>query len=67
MEKISGDISLIRASELSKKIGLSTTTIWRLEKAGKFPKRKKVGDHITVWSVAEVNKWISDVLSSNNT
>jgi prophage regulatory protein len=32
--------------------------IWRLEKAGQFPKRIKLGSHRVGWSERELYNWI---------
>lgn len=36
----------------------SPATIWRLTKAGKFPKPFKIGQNCTVWDAAEVEAYI---------
>lgn len=50
---------VIRKPELLATIGLSDPTIWRLEKAGKFPKRLKLGGNSTGWLLSEVLEWIA--------
>ena len=40
------------------KTGLSDTTLWRLEKEGKFPKRVKLTNKIVGWYEDEVDAWI---------
>lgn len=55
---------LIRQKELIKKVGLSASTIWRLEKKGTFPKRLKIGSYSVAWKEEDVQKWI-DQLGSN--
>jgi len=37
----------------------SRTTIWRLEKEGKFPKRRQIGNHAVGWIESEVLAWIA--------
>lgn len=39
--------------------GLSRTTIWRLERAGKFPERLRLSAHRVGWYQAEVAEWIA--------
>lgn len=36
----------------------SPATVWRLAKAGKFPKPFKLSPGITVWDAAEIDQWI---------
>lgn len=49
----------IRKPEVRKLVGLSDTTIWRLEKTGDFPKRKVISKKSVAWSLAEVNEWMT--------
>jgi len=49
---------IIRKPELLKIIPFSHVTIWRMEKAGKFPKRLQLGGNSTGWLLSEVNEWI---------
>jgi len=38
---------------------ISSSTIWRLVAAGKFPKPSlKVGERIVAWSTSDINLWI---------
>ena len=38
--------------------GLSRTTIWRLERDGRFPKRRMVSQRIIAWDETEIDEWI---------
>lgn len=49
---------LLRFPEVQEKVGLSRTTIWRLEQKGKFPARKKLGENSVGWLEEEVETWI---------
>lgn len=50
---------LIRLPEVQVKTGgLSRTTIWRLESAGCFPKRRIVSERIIAWDETEIDAWI---------
>ncbi len=40
-------------------VGISRTTIWRLERAGKFPRRRQVSTKAVRWFQAEIEDWIS--------
>ncbi len=48
----------IRKSEVSKLTGLSSTSIWRLSKAGNFPKSIKIGENAVRYSLNEILAWI---------
>ncbi|MEB3502612.1 AlpA family phage regulatory protein [Pasteurella multocida] len=59
MEKIiQSTDKFIRKSEVSKLTGLSSTSIWRLSKAGDFPKSIKIGENAVRYSLNEVVAWI---------
>lgn len=50
---------IIRKPELFSKLNLSDATIWRLEKAGKFPRRIKLGGNSVGWFNSEIEIWLS--------
>lgn len=49
---------IIRKPELRKIVGLSDTSIWRLEKSGEFPKRVQLGAGAVGWLLSEVMEWL---------
>jgi prophage regulatory protein len=58
------DTKVIRFSELQKKIGLSRSTIFRLERDGKFPKHIQLGPKSTGWLMHQVDEWILSRMNS---
>jgi len=48
---------VLRKPELMTRIGLSDASIYRMEKAGKFPKRIRLGGQSVGWFSDEVDKW----------
>lgn len=50
----------ITYKELRQKIGLGRSTIFELEKVGKFPKRRKFGLRNVRWIESEVDQWIQE-------
>ena len=52
------DMRIIRKPELMSKIGLSDATIYRMEKAGRFPKRMQLGGNSVGWVESEVVDWV---------
>ena len=48
---------IIRFDELSRMTGLSRSSIWRQEKRGTFPLRRRIGDNAVGWLLDEVNAW----------
>jgi len=51
---------IIRKPELLNMIGLSAPTIWRMEKAGTFPKRLRLGGNSCGWLSTEIDAWIEE-------
>ena len=52
---------IIRKNELLKMIGLSDATVWRMEKAGTFPKRLRLGGNSCGWFESEINGWMEQL------
>ena len=50
---------LVRKSEVLRLIPYSHTTLWRLERAGKFPQRVRLGVQAIAWYEDEVAEWIN--------
>ena len=48
----------MREAECESVSGLSRTTRWRLERAGKFPARRKIGESAVGWRRADIMKWV---------
>lgn len=49
---------LIRVDEVIELTGLSRTTLWRRERAGDFPARRRLGANSVAWSEREVLEWV---------
>jgi prophage regulatory protein len=50
---------LLLLNEVTARTRLSDTTLWRLEKVGRFPKRIKIGFKQVAWRAREIDAWIS--------
>lgn len=48
----------IRDPECGKLTGLSRTTRWRLEKQGKFPKKREISPNTRGHLASEIEEWI---------
>jgi prophage regulatory protein len=51
-------MKLLSQQRVSDITGLSRVTIWRYERAGRFPKRLKLGPNRVGWRSDEVQAWI---------
>ena len=57
---------ILRIAEIAttkSKTGLlpvSSTTVWRWVREGKFPKPFKLGESVTVWDAAEVERFVAE-------
>ncbi|MBU5637380.1 AlpA family phage regulatory protein [Geomonas sp. Red69] len=51
---------LIRRKQVLELIGLSHSTQWRLEKAGRFPARVRLGSGSVGWHLTEVEEWVRE-------
>jgi prophage regulatory protein len=49
---------VIRLPQLELMVGLSRSSIYRLEAAGEFPKRVKLTSRSVAWPRAAVEKWL---------
>ena len=49
---------LINEKQVLALIGLSRSTLWRLEQSGQFPSRRQVSTRAVRWNLAEVLEWI---------
>ena len=49
---------IIRKPELLRQVSVSDVTIWRMEKAGRFPKRIQIGGNSVGWLQSEVTHWL---------
>ncbi len=53
------ELKLLNQKQIVDLVGLSRTTIWRLERAGQFPRRLKVSRKAVRWIQAEIVDWIN--------
>lgn len=51
----------LRKAEVLSLVGLSLSSVNRLEKQGLFPKRRVISQRAVAWLEAEVLAWISEV------
>ncbi len=51
-------MKILGPKEVKQKTNLSPATIWRQEKAGKFPRRINLTDSRVGWLESEIEEWI---------
>jgi prophage regulatory protein len=51
-------MNFLRLRQVVSVTGLSRMTIWRLERAGEFPRRRQLGARSVAWLQSEVDAWI---------
>jgi predicted DNA-binding transcriptional regulator AlpA len=49
---------MLRLDEVRRRVGLSRTTIWRLERQGLFVPRRRLSPNAVGWVEEEVEEWI---------
>ena len=49
---------IIRMKDLPSIVGLSRSSVWRLEKAGHFPPRRKLGANSVGWLHSDIQAWM---------
>ena len=49
----------LRIPKVTDKTGLSKTHIYRLVKAGEFPKPTKISKRVSVWDEATLDNWLA--------
>jgi prophage regulatory protein len=52
---------VLRKPQIRKIVKASDATIWRWEKAGKFPKRIKIGPNSVGWLKSEIDEWLQNL------
>ena len=51
-------MKFLRIQQIMQATGLSRMTIYRLELAGKFPKRRQLSSNSVAWLEADISQWI---------
>lgn len=51
---------ILRKPTVIERVALSGTTLWRLERAGKFPKHIQLGANSIGWRESDIEAWIAE-------
>ena len=49
---------ILNQPQVTERTGASRTTLWRLERAGEFPRRRQIVGHRVGWLESEVTEWL---------
>ncbi len=58
-EEVARGLAILRIGEVCRRCGLSRATIWRLERADRFPARRCLTGSLVGWLECEIDDWIS--------
>jgi prophage regulatory protein len=51
---------ILRRPAVVERVGLSSTTIWRMERAGQFPRSIHLGPNSVGWREHDIEAWIAE-------
>jgi prophage regulatory protein len=51
---------LLPFREVTQRVALSRSTIWRMERAGQFPKRRRLSVNKVAWWEPEIEEWLQN-------
>ncbi|MEQ9279510.1 MAG: AlpA family phage regulatory protein [Balneola sp.] len=54
-------MKIIRPKELADLLSVSTTTLWRMEKRGELPPRKRISTRAVGWLESEIKVWLDSL------
>ena len=57
---------ILRKHEVIHRVGLSGMSIWRREKAGRFPQRVKLGPNSVGWVEAEIDAYLEELVAARD-
>jgi prophage regulatory protein len=63
--KIKPEIRFVREPEVRACTGLSRATRWRLERAGDFPKRKRLSPNSVGWLASDIEIWMNERIGAD--
>ena len=48
---------VVRTTELAERLGISRITLWRWEREGRIPRKRKIGPNVVGWLASEIDAW----------
>ena len=52
---------IYRTNEVLRLTGLSRSTLWRMERDGRFPRKLRLGPNSVGWLASDIDEWINDL------
>jgi len=49
---------VLRWPQVQRLVGLSKSTVWRMEREGNFPRRRQLAVRAVGWDARELEKWV---------
>lgn len=59
---VQGD-RLLRIDEVMHRVGIRTTSIYKLMREGQFPQGIKLAYRTVVWSESSINRWVAETVA----
>jgi predicted DNA-binding transcriptional regulator AlpA len=50
---------VVRPDELAERLGVSRVTLWRWERAGQLPAKRRIGPNVVGWLESEIDEWFA--------
>lgn len=57
---MSNSFKIIRPTELAEMLSISKVTLWRMEKNGELPPRKKISERAVGWLESDIAEWLEN-------
>ncbi|OAN61023.1 transcriptional regulator [Balneola sp. EhC07] len=57
-------MKILRPTQLANQLGVSKSTLWRLEKSGELPKRITISERIVGWKESDIEEWLEEKQNS---
>ena len=54
----------LRLPQVRDLTGVSSTTLWRWERAGTFPPRVQIGPNTVAWRESDIQRWMAEPYGS---
>jgi predicted DNA-binding transcriptional regulator AlpA len=51
-------MTLLKIDDVEARTGIDRVTIWRLERSGSFPRRRRISGRSVRWIDSEIDAWI---------